>query len=176
MICALDFDRTLCDTDAQLAQVDVLRIQHLIGNPELTRRLGIEQFLYDDTIPFLRTHQSHHLYIVSAVTHRYGERAEEYQSDRIQRSGVEEYVRGTLLTGDSKVSALEALLLRHPGERLVFIDDRSDVLTDVYIHLSEVMCVHMARSGATRMSDVPIPPGVPTISMLAELASLMQEL
>jgi FMN phosphatase YigB (HAD superfamily) len=176
MICALDFDRTLCDTDAQLAQVGILRIQHLIGNPELTRRLGITQFLYDDTLPFLQAHQSHVLYIVSAVTHSYGERATEYQRDRIKRSGVEEYVREILLTGDSKVAALEGLLARYPGERLVFVDDRSDVLTDVYIHFNDVTCVHMARGGAQRMSDTPIPPGVPTISTLAELTSIIRSL
>jgi hypothetical protein len=173
MIFAFDFDRTLFDTDADMAAITAENATHLIGDPAVNHVVDPTPFLYGDTIPFLASHERSRLYIVSAVTARYGPLAEAYQRDKIVRTGVASLVNEVLLTGDSKVAALSSLLEKYRHEHVVFIDDKTDVLLEVLHALPELVCVHMVRKGAKRMSDVTLPEHIPVIQSLAGLASIV---
>jgi FMN phosphatase YigB (HAD superfamily) len=171
MILAFDFDRTLFDTDADVVAMTSQGVADRIGDPYVNTIVDPTPFLYPDTIPFLESYNRRCLYVVSAITARYGPLAEAYQKDKIARTGVEAHVSEVLLTGDSKVAALSSLVEKHRGEQVVFIDDKTDVILEVYEALPEVVCIHMVRAGAKRMSETSLPGRIPVVHSLAECAT-----
>ena len=174
MIFALDFDRTLFDTDADIAALAAANVSHMIGDPAVHKIVDPVPYLYPDTMSFLAAQDRGCTYVVSAVTVRYGPLSEAYQGDKIRRTGVAAVVREVMLTGDSKVAALSTITTRYPGEHIIFVDDRTDVLAEVHAALPDIVCVHIMRSGAKRMSDIELPRDIVTITSLAELSSLIQ--
>jgi hypothetical protein len=173
MVIALDFDRTLFDTDADIREMHERGVADLLGDPRVNDIVNPLSFLYADTLSFLAAHADHLLYVVSAVTFSYGPHAGAYQRDKIERAGVASRVREVILTGESKVDALRVLVERHPAETIVFIDDRIDVLADVHEHIPHVRCVHMMRPNAKRMGEGALPIALPTVTSLDALAGIL---
>lgn len=54
MIFALDFDRTLFDTDPDLELIRARGLEHLIGNPAVHDAVDPKPFLYDDVVLFYK--------------------------------------------------------------------------------------------------------------------------
>jgi hypothetical protein len=175
MILALDFDRTLFNTDQDIVAMYDANVLHMIGDPAVNGIVDPAPFLFSDALPFLDSHSKAHLYIVTAVTERYGPRSAEYQRDKIVRSGVASRVSDIVLTGDSKVQALRDIASKHPDERIVFLDDRTDILLEVQAALPAVMVVHMSREGAKVMSDVPLPDSIRTVHSLKEFERIISQ-
>lgn len=168
MILALDFDRTLFDTDSDNAAIALANVSHLIGDPAVNSIVDPAPFLCTDVIPFLESRNQEEVYIVSAVTARFGPRSADYQRDKIEKAGVASRVAEVVLTGDSKVEALRDIAARHSGKRVAFLDDRTDVLIEVHNALPNVVVVHMSRDGAKVMSDAVLPETIPSVHSLAE--------
>lgn len=174
MIIALDFDRTLFDTDCDLALIRERGLEAEIGNPSVHTQVDPAPFLYVDVMPFLQGLPSTHVvFVVSAVTTRYGAQSEAYQRDKIVRTGVAAVVRDVVLTGESKIEALRTLATDFPHDAIVFVDDMVDHLIAVQGALPRVHCIHMERAGAKRNSTVPAPNSMKTVHTLSEL---LQEL
>lgn len=172
MIFALDFDRTLFDTDRDFASIEERGLTALIGDPSIHEVVDPVPFLYPDAIPFLQRQNKQKIFIVSAITPEYGPLSDAYQKDKIERCGMREYVEDIFLVVGSKVPALKIIMERHPDETIIFVDDRSDVIVAVTDELPEVVCVHIVREGAKIMSDVELPLGVEEARTLAELEKL----
>jgi hypothetical protein len=176
MILALDFDRTLFDTDRDVEAITAAQSLHLIGDPKVNTLVDPAPFLFSDVMPFLQSHEKSNMYIVSAVTVRYGPRSAEYQRDKIEKSGVASYVAHVILTGDSKVEALADIARTHAGMTVAFLDDRTDVLNEIAAALPSVIVVRMSRDGAKVMSDAPLQIGIPTVHSLEEFARVIEQL
>jgi hypothetical protein len=174
MIIALDFDRTLFDTDCVLSLIRERGLEAQIGDPSVYTVIDPAPFLYDDVMPFLHgLPSSYTAYVVSAVTARYGPLSEAYQRDKIIRTGVAALVRDVVLTGESKVAALETLAADFPNDDMVFVDDMVDHLVAVHEALPRVHCIYMERAGAKRNSTMLVPNNMKTVHTLPEL---LQEL
>ena len=168
MIFVLDFDRTLFMTDAHSRALRDAKSDAPIGTPQVLDIVDVHAFLYDDVRAFFDATQGNKKYIVSAVTW-YGPTSEQYQEEKIRRSGVTELADGVLLTNESKVAALIELSLRFPDEILVFVDDMVDHLVAVQAALPRVHCIHMSRDGAEQKSTVAAPEHMITVHTLTEL-------
>lgn len=174
MIIALDFDRTLFDTDRDLALIRERGLEAKIGDPVVHTLVDPAPFLYDDVIPFFAKLSNTQVpFVVSAVTERYGPRSQAYQRDKIVRAGVAAIVHDVILTGESKVDALGKLVAAYPREEIVFVDDLADHLVAVRDALPRVHCIHMERAGAKRNSTILVPNDMKTVHTLFEL---LQEL
>lgn len=168
MIFALDFDRTLFMTDAHTRALREVKRDAPIGTPQVLDVVDVRPFLYDDVRSFFDATHGSKKYIVSAVTW-YGPTSEQYQEEKIRRSGVTALVDGVLLTNDSKIAALTELSMRFPDEILVFVDDLVDHLVAVQAVLPRVHCIHMSRDGAEQKSTVAVPEHMITVHTLTEL-------
>lgn len=175
MILALDFDRTLFDTDSDNAAIALANVSHLIGDPQVNTIVDPSPFLCTDVIPFLELCNQGEVYIVNAVTARFGPRSRDYQRDKIEKAGVASRVAEVVLTGDSKVEALREIAQRHAGERVAFLDDRTDVLIEVARELPTFLVVHMSRDGAKVMSDAVLPDTIRTVHSLEEFGRVISE-
>ncbi len=170
MIFALDFNRTLFDTDRDLALIRERGLEHQIGDPIVHTVIDPAPFLYEDVAAFFAAlSRTDAVYIVSAVTARYGPLSMAYQRDKIARTGVADIVADVVLIGDSKVAALEKIAADFPNQEIVFVDDMVDHLIDIQHALPRVHCIHMERAGAKRNSTVSAPPDMKTVHSLAEL-------
>lgn len=109
------------------------------------------------------------MFIVSAVTARYGPLSEAYQRDKIVRTGVSSMVHDVMLTGESKVAVLLKIAADYPHDEIVFVDDLIDHLIEVQHALPRVHCIHMERAGAKRNSTMSAPGDMKTVHTLAEL-------
>ncbi len=176
MILALDFDRTLFDTDSDNAAIALANVSHLIGDPAVNSVVDPSPFLFPDVIPFLELRNQGEVYIVSAVTARFGPRSRDYQRDKIEKAGVASRVAEVVLTGDSKVEALREIAARHSGARVALLDDRTDVLIEVQDALPEIVVVHMSRNGAKVMSDAILPPTIPSVCSLEEFERVISHI
>lgn len=172
MIFALDFDRTLFNTDLDFASIEEKGLVALIGDPSIHEVVDPVPFLYPDVIPFLKRQNKQKVFIVSAITPSYGPLSDVYQKDKIERTGMREYVEDIFLVVGSKVPALKTIMERHKDETIIFVDDRLDVIAPVKTELPEIVCVHIARDGAKIMSDVEFLEGVEKVSTLIELEKL----
>ena len=153
MIIALDFDRTLFDTDRDFIVAEERGITPLVGTRAMLKALPPAPFIYPDAASFLSRFKKEELYIVSAISPEYGPEAEVYQKEKIEQSGLAIYVTNVVLVTGAKSPALIALSLQHTGEALFFIDDRVDNLREVHDALPTVQCVLIRRDGALVKGD-----------------------
>lgn len=56
---------------------------------------------------------------------------EEFQREKIQRSGIDEYANVVVVVPGSKKDEIEAVCAQFPNEEIIFIDDKNKFFTDI---------------------------------------------
>ena len=77
-----------------------------------------------ELVEVLKEHGMHNCYIVTN-----GE--EEFQKDKITRTGLESLVREVIVVPGAKKEVVEMLCAKYPTETIIFIDDKNKFFTDI---------------------------------------------
>ena len=143
----LDFDRTLLDTDKlKLAQLQQFGVDK-IGTLESLKNINIADFLFPDSIDFLKTHEKKDISIVSSCLGITKMWDVNYQKEKVKLSGVANYVNIVHVVADAKNSIVQSI---YDGSPTVFVDDMSLHLLNAKEVLPELRIVQIARVGALR--------------------------
>jgi len=162
----LDFDRTLFSTErfvsaAMLDEQDGSRLTASIWDT-----YDASSFLYDDTIPFLESLTPAQVIILTAWSERFGPQVYDFQTAKVERSGVAKYVSQVVLVSGDKGPHIGKLLTSEPT---VFVDDKIAQLLSAKEHCPELTVVQMIRPS---VSGLATHPSVPVITSLKELHNL----
>jgi hypothetical protein len=159
----LDFDRTLFSTERFIsaAALDVQDSSRLTAS--IWDTYDASSFLYEDTIPFLESLSPEKVVILTAWSERFGPQVYDFQTAKVERSGVTKYVSEVELVSGDKGPHIRKLLTSEPT---VFVDDKIAQLLSAKEHCPEVTVVQMIRPS---VSGLPTHPSVPIITSLKEL-------
>lgn len=165
MLFFLDFDRTIFDTEKFYNALE----KGLIIPSEALSLESIEQYMYEDTLPFLqrRTEMGDTLILVTR-----GELV--IQKTKVENSGIASFFLEKLYVQneESKDAAISAYLGRHEVTgKTCFVDDTISELEAVKAHCPEVLVVRMRRSTAKNAGTEA--PHLLTAATFAELESVV---
>jgi hypothetical protein len=168
----LDFDHTLLDTAAFIAQVKKDGRGDIRVTPGIWEFYNVRDFLYDDVLDWFNSKSKESLHILSAMTPELGPESCEFQKEKVSSgnfSGMVESV--TLMIGmkGEPAASIAQRWTRH--ELVIFIDDRLDQCLSVKAALPESFCFLMVREGHF---PSPLPPGITAVSTLAEVDAIMK--
>lgn len=165
-----DFDRTLYDTDKQNVALENISDEGARYSPQVWEKLEPKDFLYPDTVSFLRELNSKDVIILTAWSDRLGLEAFQFQKVKVERSGVMEFVNELIVMEGEKGPFVKDLC---DSEPTIFVDDSIAHLLSAKQHCPEVKVVQMVREG---VGILPGHPSVPVVSTLPEIfAALTHE-
>jgi len=159
----LDFDRTVFDMDRLYACITKNNPLVALGTVASLENIDLTRFIFPDALAFLVTQQQNDICIVSSC---YGTSAVwdmAYQTEKIKRSGIAQYVNKVFVVPESKVAVIKRL--SQDTVATVFVDDHPEHVQAVASALPEVHTFYLDRS-----NSAPIPlGGIPMIKSLTEL-------
>jgi hypothetical protein len=172
----LDFDRTLFDTDAFIAQVERDGRSDRLITPDIWQEYDVREFLYDDVLPWLATQPRESLHILTAITPTAGAEADAFQREKLRSGGFAELVASvTFVVGEKGEVAGEIASQFPPPEPIIFIDDRIEQCLSVQRALPEAHCCLMVREPAV-IGSVAMVRGMTVVHSLAGVDAMIEKL
>lgn len=158
MIIALDFDRTLFDREAMyeffrknkdLHDIDDLlafksKLNELVEDGSLGE--DFSEFLYPDTIPFLKKYKDEKLVLISTAAYSSQEKV-------INGTGILDYFTEVHIIDSNN---RKGDILCKYEEKVVFLDDLPNILTNVQNKCKNSTVVLMDRNKVAKNKDFPI--------------------
>lgn len=140
----LDFDRTLFDTDAFVAQVERDGRGGALLTPGIWDQYHVQDFLYADVLSWLKTVAREDVYIVTALAG--GDEAAAFQRAKLASGGFNELVTDTHFVSGLKGEVVAEIAKQFPPEEpIVFVDDRIEQCLSVQACAPQVTVCLMVR-------------------------------
>ena len=158
----LDFDRTVFDMEGLYVAIHAHNPGVDLGTVQSLEGINLEPLLFPDALEFFNTHNAADIEIVSSGFGLTGQWEVEYQSKKIQLSGVAKYVETVHVVADSKISTIKRIA--RESDNVVYVDDHPENVMSAMQHISGIEVVLLDRTGSQKAI-----PGVKTISTLTEL-------
>jgi len=172
----LDFDHTLCDTGRFCDDAQPYKESGLWVTPAIWDILDASQYLYAESVSFLKELEKEDVRILTAMTASLGPEARAFQKVKLEKSGVVEFVSDIIFMEGDKGPFLEEM---YDGTPTVFIDDKLDHLVSAKKHCPGMYCIQILRDGDTnRMSGInhterSAREDIPVVHSLAEASTLV---
>ena len=171
----LDFDRTLFNSPACYQYITEQK-----GEFEFTAEaladIEVCQFLYDDVISWLNTESKADLYILTAISPKYGPSAGDFQREKLFCSQVVDAVKDVVFMEGLKGEPVAEIAKQFPPhEPLVFVDDRIEQCLSVKSAAPEAVCCLMVRDPAV-VGEVSEVQGIKIVHCLADVDAIIEEL
>tara|TARA_B100000508_G_scaffold70522_2_gene55021 strand:- start:295 stop:816 length:522 start_codon:yes stop_codon:yes gene_type:complete len=169
----LDFDRTLFDVEGLYLALEEKEQRHLAGTTESLLLLDPADFLFPDVIDFLKKHKKEDLFILSSSQGITADWTEDYQAEKIERTGLSEYVAEVIVMKGGKGEFVRDLVADFPEDNFAFIDDQAEQCISVKNMSPEVECFVVKRDDENRELDETVD-GFRIIKSLFDLSKLLQ--
>ncbi|TSC69509.1 MAG: hypothetical protein G01um101466_2 [Parcubacteria group bacterium Gr01-1014_66] len=105
-------------------------------------------YLYPDSIPFLRLCRTQKIGLALAST------GPAFQKKKIASSGITSFFDATrVIRNTEKIKALRGIMRKISARKVLFVDDKSEVVDSIEAALPQVMVVQMMRQDWTGKSD-----------------------
>ncbi len=166
----LDFDRTLFNVDESYKVPIFQERKELVGTIEGLTNIDLPEYIFEDAQNFLNSHAKNNLHIVSSCKGTSRQWGMEYQKEKIQRSGVGEFVSSIEVVEDGKVAAVQSLV---DGTKSVFVDDSAEHLEAVLKQCPEVLCIQIIRPSPVKRITPTTNPVIPIIQNLSQLDDII---
>ena len=95
-------------------------------------------FVYPDFFDFSKNFKKKDLILLSFGT-------ADFQGMKIKNSGVASYFQETIITQKDKIENLKNILNKNKGEKIFFIDDKTEQIDKVKEKLSQIITIKMER-------------------------------
>lgn len=165
----LDFDRTLFDADALLADLEKDQVDFSQLGPEVLEGRPSEQYLYPDALEFLRTKNREDVYILTALSTRYGDRILEFQKAKVEQEPILSLVQEMKYTEREKGDPARDIAKQFSqSDTVVFVDDVLANCLAVKAALPKVKCFLLVRDRDV-VGDILSERGIPIVHTLAEV-------
>ncbi len=165
----LDFDRTVFNMEGLYQAIDQHNPNAELGTVASLQGLDLEQFLYPDALAFFNTQDPANIDIVSSGFGLTGQWEVEYQTKKIELSGVATYVNAVHVVADSKISTIKRLA--RESDDVTYVDDHPEHIATAVQHIPGLEVVYIDRSGVQQ-----IIPGAKTIASLVDLNASIRQL
>jgi FMN phosphatase YigB (HAD superfamily) len=131
----------------------------VLGIPSDTLKELISQFtsfthkeashlVYDDVLPFLKTHKDAHRFTILTFGHP------NYQQFKVKWSGLGAYIHDVRIAGPDRLKSTQLLeMVNRSDEPMMFIDDNPKELSSVRDANIGIPLVRMRREGARHRND-----------------------
>ena len=157
----LDFDHTMFDTSAFVADARSRGLDDVLVTPRIWDELSVKDYIYRDTMDWLALQQKENVSIVSAYTPSLGPEAEAMQRGKFAQGDFEDLVDEIVVMEGDK--APYVCPYTNQGT-VIFIDDRLDHLESVKNLCPKVICIQMWRgddahesvAGKSQRDDIPV--------------------
>lgn len=167
----LDFDHTLFDTERFSEAAESCKENGVWVTPAIWDIFDASEFFYKDVIDFLSEHDREDAHLLTAVTPSLGPEATLFQQEKVERSGILNYVKTvTYMEGDKGPYVAELF----DGSPALFVDDRADHLQSALEHCPQVVVAQMIRPGLEGLVVIN-DQNIPVVTSLAELPQLVGE-
>lgn len=169
----LDFDRTLFDADALLAdfrkdQVDLTALTAATLAP-----YTMADYLYPDVLDFLGRKNPQDVYILTALSVKYGERILEYQTAKVEQEPLLGLIKEVVYTEKDKGEPARKITTQFTQpETVVFVDDLISNCLAVKASLPRAKCFLMVREPG-EVGDICSQRGIPIVHTMAEVEAAM---
>ena len=141
----LDFDRTLFDTDAFYRELERRILS--VGFFKNVFNLTLSEFLYPDTIDFLKKNKNHTLILIT-----YGNK--KIQRAKVTRCHITDYFSEVIYTNKLKGEPIKRMLEEQNYTKpIVFIDDKLQQLDSVSFLCPGVEVVRIKRPGQPNSTE-----------------------
>jgi len=165
----LDFDRTLFDADALLADLKDDQVDFTNLGPEVLDGHPASNYLYQGVLPFLRSKESADVYILTALSTRYGDRILEYQKAKIEQESLISLVHDVVYVSKDKGEPAQKIAKSFSEtETIVFVDDLIENCIAVQTALPQAYCFLMVRTLPAPGSPLEVL-GIPIVHTLQEV-------
>lgn len=170
----LDFDRVIFNVNAYKSALAERDLEALKFDPAVWEQLTVSDFLYDDVQPFIAQVGREQVYILSAITPEYNEKAPAFQRRKVEGSGMAAWVAGVQVMRGDKGPYVAKLAAEQPA---VFVDDKLSHLESVRTLAPQVFCVQMIRpGGAPEGENKSDREDVPIVTSFAAVSTMLNEL
>jgi FMN phosphatase YigB (HAD superfamily) len=172
----LDFDRTLFDTHNCYQALRDIWGESLDFTPELWTGFNAQAYLYPDVMEWLTSKHQADLYIVTAHTPSHGPQSEEYQIEKLHRSGLHAHTHSvTIMEGLKGPTVADLATLWPSDELIVFVDDKREQCLSVKQHNPNAICCLMARDKSV-IGDIDEVQGMPVVHCLADVDDVINKI
>lgn len=158
----LDFDRTVFDMESLYQAIAKQNPDATLGTVESLEGIDLEQFLFADALEFFVQHAAENIEIVSSGFGLTGQWELAYQTEKIRRSNVTQYVAKSHVVTDSKIAEIKQIA--ESAKEVVYVDDHPENIANALENIDGLQVVYIDRSGEGKVIT-----GAATISLLTEL-------
>ncbi len=146
----LDFDHTMFDTHAFVADAHSRALDDKLVTAQIWDTLKVRDYMYPDTMHWLKLQQKDSVVIVSAFTPALGPDAEAMQRGKFSQGDFDDLVSEIVVMEGDKAPHVCPFTTT---DEVIFIDDRLDHLESVKAACPEAHCIQMWR-GASQTESV----------------------
>lgn len=161
----LDFDRTVFDMDSLYEEILRVNPDKTVGTIESLEGIDLKQFLFADAVSFFQNKEKENIEIISSCFGKTAQWDKQYQIEKINRSGVQNFVAAVHVVEKSKVDTIRELTR---GNSAVFVDDHPEHVKEVTTQMADVKVLYLDRKNTGVNID-----GSSYITTLAELDAIM---
>ncbi len=170
----LDFDRTLFDTESFYVEADRINQSEHTFTPRIWESINACGLLYDDVLDWLATKDKNDLYILTAISPKYGSESSDYQKGKLVCSKVNELVADVVFMQGLKAESAMEIAKRFPSdETIVFVDDTLEQCVSVKEVLPNAICCLMVRDKSV-IEDVEIPQDIKVVHCLSDVDDIIK--